>query len=173
MSTKSARRRRAASRRATTPTDHGPRPRLSLVKTPPPLPVRPATVAGPDAYYAEIAHAAMAATARRIPARVTGWHPEDGRIVQRTDYRTLLQHSGRVDDAFTALILCRQGAEHVTRIINAAHLEAARRAADDCTIRHADLGSLCEPVPATARALYGRRIAVLTLHQKGRHAGGH
>ncbi|MBM9510036.1 hypothetical protein [Actinacidiphila acididurans] len=165
MSTKSARRRRnAAARAAGGRTQKTARPRLGLVKLTKPLPVRTRTVC--EDADRRIAHAAIAATERGIPASVAGWHTEGaGEVVQRTDYATVLRHSGTVGDPFTALILCAQGAEHAFLIRGASDLDGARRSTATCTTAHADLHGLDQPIPSTAMAFYGRWIRVHTLQQ--------
>ncbi|HEY5834937.1 hypothetical protein [Streptomyces sp.] len=173
MSTKSARRvrRSAATRRAAAHTEqHAARTGISLVKPPPPLPVRTARTGASRDTEAEVAHAALAATARGIHARVTAWHPNGDQVAQRLDHRTLLRHSGCVGDTFTALTLCRNGAEHLTPVTSGTDLDTARRAADACTTPHADLHGLGRPVPPIAWAIHGRRLAAqLTTPEKEVH----
>lgn len=145
------------------------RTRLSLIKPLRPLPHRtPAAGRSPEAIERAIAHAALAATERSINASLRGWNPIPTGVEQRTDHATLLRHSGQVGAPFTALVLCRQGAEHVTTVVNGPDLDAAHRAADACTRPHSNLRNLMEPVSLMVSALSGWHRAVTTLqHAKG------
>jgi hypothetical protein len=187
MTTKSARRRRAAANRATQARQQTAVPCLSLVKpsTPaaplarlsltkrPPLPHR-----HPEDVHArgeqDAGRAAMTALARGIEgARVIDWQARpDGGVAEYLDDGTLLTHPGVPGAPFTAITTCVRGAAHVQLIADQRGLDAARNAADTCQTLHADMSQIVPPA-TIERALAGRTAAVATLQDaKGESGDG-